>query len=161
MLDGVKVTVGEEVLVAVFVGVLGEVLVNSKPRTRFEVAVESKGAVEVPEGVRVINEVDLFVGNSEGAGVWVGIVVCLDPPGVEVLIMRGFVAGGRVDKCWLGKNVLTAELVGTEIEGAPCVRLKLIKATAETIKRKPNPNIQRARTIYPCRKRKFASRRLA
>lgn len=101
------------------------------------VAVGRDVALEVLDGVTVRVEVGLFVGDSDGADVCVGIVIGFDPLALAV-------AEASEDELAVGEKDSVAKLAETEAGGDPRVRLKLIKATATAMKRRLNPNSQRA-----------------
>ncbi len=112
-----------------------------------EVAVGWNAMLEVLDGVGAMIDVDFFVGVLEGAGICVGIVVGFDPLVLEAMMAGVFVSDARGSELAPGEKVSIAKLDETEAGVDSCVRPNPIKTTAEVMKRKPNPNSQRARRI--------------
>lgn len=115
----------------------------------------------VTEGGAGIVAAIFVVGDGVGAVVRIGMIVGFGAEGVGVRIDGGFVPGIRVAVLGLGDEIARVKPVGAGIAGGPWVRPIPMTTTAAATRSTLNPNIQRARTTYPCLERKFAIRRLA
>lgn len=97
-------------------------------------------ALEVLEGITMRVKVGFFVGVPNGDDVCVGIDIGFD-------LVALAVSGAGEDELAVAEKTSVAKLAETEAGGDPRVRLKLIKAIATVMKRRLNPNSQRALRI--------------